>query len=221
MADDFDFNSWFSNEFFSVNCNDLQPLTVFSEKKSSHFSPGAASPYLKAVWCRCNSSFSLPLFHRVVQSPLHKLHVTPTHLLLPAPNLLPCHSHGHAVLGVLLDRPTSSSCQSLFGWEQLQQAMAVWKALNVKVLAGKGTAHFDGWRYCASKWWFYLMINTMYDLHFFLSPSSSSSLPHLYVAQDRKWCGLKNEAVTQNGLARKQESLSPLVLADLILGLGV
>lgn len=84
------------------------------------------------------------LSQRLVQSSLHKLHFTPTHLLLPAPNLFPCHSDGHVVLGVFLDRSQGSSCQSLFGWEQSQRATAVWNSLNVKILAGKGTVHFYG-----------------------------------------------------------------------------
>lgn len=48
---------------------------------------------------------------RLVQSLVHPLHSAAPHLLLPAADLLPCHPHGHAVLGVLLDRPQGRPCQ--------------------------------------------------------------------------------------------------------------
>lgn len=91
------------------------------------------------------------LSQRLVQSSLHKLHFTPTYLLLPAPNLLPCHSDGHVVLGVFLDRSQGSSCQSLFGWEQSQRGTVVWNSSNVKMLAGKGTVHFGGQSFWGNK----------------------------------------------------------------------
>ncbi|KAK7904169.1 hypothetical protein WMY93_016776 [Mugilogobius chulae] len=53
--------------------------------------------------------------HRLVQSPVHKLHSASTHLLLPAADVLPGHAHGHVVLGVVLDRPESSAGPSLPG----------------------------------------------------------------------------------------------------------
>lgn len=45
----------------------------------------------------------LPVSPRLVQPSVHQLHLATPHLLLLAPDLLPCHPDGHAVLGVLLD----------------------------------------------------------------------------------------------------------------------
>ena len=50
-----------------------------------------------------NAVFFVFPISRLVQPSVHQLHSAASHLLLPAADLLPCHSHGHAVLGVLLD----------------------------------------------------------------------------------------------------------------------
>ena len=56
-----------------------------------------------------------PVSRRLVQPPAHQLHAASPHLLLLAPDLLPGHPDGHALLGVLLDRPQGRARQSLTG----------------------------------------------------------------------------------------------------------
>lgn len=53
---------------------------------------------------------------RLVQSSVHPLHPAAPHLLLLAADLLPGHSDGHAVLGVVLDRPQGRSRQGASRW---------------------------------------------------------------------------------------------------------
>lgn len=60
------------------------------------------------------SHWLLPVSRRLVQPSVHQLHAASPHLLLLAPNLLSRHPDGHAVLGVLLDRPQSRARQSPF-----------------------------------------------------------------------------------------------------------
>lgn len=57
-----------------------------------------------------------PLLSRLVQPSVHQLHPATPHLLLPAADLLPCHSDGHVVLGVFLDRSPGRTCQGSSGW---------------------------------------------------------------------------------------------------------
>lgn len=54
----------------------------------------------------------------MVQSAVHPLHPAAAHLLLPASNLLSRHSDGHALLGVLLDRPPGCSREGAAGYER-------------------------------------------------------------------------------------------------------
>lgn len=62
-------------------------------------------------------SVSIP--SRMVQSAVHPLHPAAAHLLLPASDLLSRHSDGHALLGLLLDRPPGRSRQGAAGYETL------------------------------------------------------------------------------------------------------
>ncbi len=48
----------------------------------------------------------------MVQSSLHTLHSSASRLLLPAADVFPSHADGHAVLGVVLDRPQSRAGES-------------------------------------------------------------------------------------------------------------
>lgn len=50
---------------------------------------------------------------RLVQPSVHKLHPATAHLLLHASDIFPHHADGHALLGVLLDRPQSRPRTSL------------------------------------------------------------------------------------------------------------
>lgn len=52
---------------------------------------------------------------RLVQPSVHQLHSAASHLLFPAANILSCHAHGDAVMGLLLDRSAGCSGQSLPG----------------------------------------------------------------------------------------------------------
>lgn len=63
-------------------------------------------------------SLSMCLPFRLVQSLVHPLHSAAPHLLLPAADLLPCHPDGHAVLGVLLDRPQGRARQGALRYER-------------------------------------------------------------------------------------------------------
>lgn len=69
-------------------------------------------PLLKVlIWYICQPAYDnvwiivIFLFPRLVQSFVHPLHPAAPHILLPAADLLPCYSHGYALLGVVLDWP--------------------------------------------------------------------------------------------------------------------
>lgn len=71
--------------------------------------------YFKSIKSFANTLYFTSPVSRLVQPSVHQLHSAPSHLLLPAADLLPCHSDGHVVLGVLLDRPQGRPCQSAIG----------------------------------------------------------------------------------------------------------